>query len=88
MVAQAERQVPLRIAGNVELRRGRAPVPFVTVGRAEDRNDVSIGGQSLPGDFDVGGGPSNDELDRRIPPQGFLNPARYQTSISAHAGEL
>src|SRR5215468_12581135 len=33
VVAEAERQVSLRIAGDLELCRGRAPVPFVAVGR-------------------------------------------------------
>ena len=88
VVAEAERQVSLRIAGDVELCRGRAPVPFVAVGRAEDRDHVGVGGHSLAGELDVGGGTPNDELDRRIPPQGFLDPARYQASIGAHAGEL
>src|SRR5499425_3334101 len=88
VAAEAERQVSLRIAGDVEPCRGRAPVPFVTVGRAEDREHVGVGGHLLAGDFDVGGGTTNDELDRRIPPQGLLDPARYQTSIGAHAGEL
>ena len=32
VVSKSERQVPLRIAGDVELSRGRAPVPFVAVG--------------------------------------------------------
>jgi len=88
VVAEAERQVPLRIAGDIELFRGRAPVPFVAIGRADDRDHVRVGGQSLAGDLDVSGGPPEDELDRPIPSQGFLEPARYQTSIGGHAGEL
>ena len=55
MVAEAERQVSLRIARDVELGRGRAPLPFVALGRAEDRDYVSIGGESVAGDVDVAG---------------------------------
>src|SRR5262245_2110383 len=43
VVAEAERQVSLRIARDVELGRGRAPMPFVAVGGAEDRDHMGIG---------------------------------------------
>ena len=34
---------------------GRAPVRLVAVARADDRDHVGVGGQSLAGDFDVSG---------------------------------
>ena len=60
----------------------------VAIGRAETQRERGAGREGLTGDLDVPGRPAGHELDRRLPPQRFLDGRRDQGAVGAHLVEL
>ena len=83
MDAHAETDVPGRVATEVErVRIGVlwcGPVAGVTVGRAEEHEDLVALGDDVVADADVGGGGAEERLDRGLPSDGLVEGHTSQT---------